>query len=591
MVVSNLFLEMSIVLFVALIIALFFYAIKQPLIISYIFTGLLISPIFLGFLKNTQSFEIFSSMGIAFLLFIVGLNLNLKLIKEVGVASLITGLGQIVFTSLFGFLFSVVLGYAIIPSILISIMLTFSSTIIIVKLLSDKGDIEKLYGKISMGFLIVQDLVAVIILIVLSSFLNSAGSDANIFLILLETVLFFCGGILFTFVFSKYVFPSFLKKISKSGELLFVFTITWCFGVAALFTAIGFSLEVGALLAGIALASSTYQYEISAKVRPLRDFFIIIFFIILGAQMIPAVSGIEGLGIFERMGVLFNTMKPAFLPAFLLSIFVLIGNPLIVLILMCAMRYSSRTGFLAGLTVAQISEFSLIIASLGLKAGLLKPIEVSMITLVGIITIALSTYMIMYGDKIYRFLSPILKKFERKDIRDKAKGIQGKEHEVLIFGHNRIGFSILNTMRKLKKQYLIVDSNPKVIEQLEEDGIDCVYGDGGDIEFVSEFNLKKVKFLISTIPEYDINVLLLENLKEKNPKGKVILTSYDIDEATELYKMGADYVIVPHLIGGHFVGSLIENTHNDLGKLLNEKINHMSELQDRKKYGHHFKEH
>lgn len=580
---SSFFIELSLVMGLVLFISYIMEKIKQPLLIGYILTGLIAGPIFFNILSSNEGYETFSHIGISLLLFIVGLHLNLKLIKEVGVISLVTGIGQVLFTSIIGTVISYALGFSFFSSIVIAIALTFSSTIIIVKLLSDKRDIETLYGKISMGFLIVQDLVAVIILMILSTFLT--GDTSNLQALFLKTLAFATLAVFLTYVFSKYILPKFLDSISKSTELMFLFIITWCFGVSSLFQYIGFSLEVGALLAGISLASSPYQFEISSRVRPLRDFFIVMFFILLGSQMVPPIEGIENADFIEKLGLIGTELSPILLPAVLLSLFVLIGNPIIVLLLMTYLGYSSRTGFLAGLTVAQISEFSLILAMLGNQTGFISDSVVVMITFVGIITITGSTYMILNGEKIYNKFSKVLRKLEKKKTKDSIQGIQGKTHEIIIFGYDRIGFSLLRSIDKLKKPYLVIDHDPDIVKKLKSRNINCIYGDASNIEFISEFNLKKIKLFISTIPDFEISLLLLENLRNQNQESTVILTANQIDDALELYKQGADYVILPHFLGGDYVSTLVENYLGNVEHFLREKITHINELKERKDMG------
>jgi Kef-type K+ transport system membrane component KefB len=485
------------------------------------------------------------------------LQLNLKLIKEVGFISMITGVGQVLFTSIIGMGISYIMGYSLISSFLIAIALTFSSTIIIVKLLSDKKDLNTLYGKISMGFLIIQDLIAVILLMVLSSYIGNAQMSTS--QIIIKTVLFILASLILTYVLSKFAIPKFLKSISKSNELLFLFVITWCLGISSLFYFAGFSLEVGALLAGVVLASTPYQYEISARIKPLRDFFIVMFFILLGSQMLPVVDNSHELDFAEKMGIISETFLPILFPAIVFSLFVLIGNPLIVLILMTRLGYSSKTGFLAGLTVAQISEFSLIIAMMGKEAGLLTASEVSMITLVGIITITSSTYMILGGNSICNKFQPFLKKFEPKKTKDKKVSTNTKKCDVLIFGYDRIGYSLLETIHKLKKDYLVIDYNPDTIKKLEKRKVNCMYGDANNIELLDELDMGSVEILISTIPDYEINTMILKQFRKYNKTATIILTSNLIDNALDLYSQGADYVILPHFLGGNYVSTLIEN--------------------------------
>ncbi len=579
------FVELSIVVVLAFVVSFFMHKIKQPLLVGYILTGVLAGPLFFNILSSSEGYQTFSHIGVALLLFIVGLHLNLKLVKEVGMISLITGVGQVLFTSIIGFSIAYLWGFGFVASVLIAISLTFSSTIIIVKLLTDKKDIETLYGKISMGFLIVQDLIAVVLLMIVSGFL-SPTETVNLNFLLIRTLILTIVAVIFTYILSAFILPKVLDSISKSSELMYVFIIAWCLGISALFTQSGFSLEVGALLAGVALASSPYQFEISARVKPLRDFFIIMFFILLGSQMVPTVEGLTGdVGFAERLSLIGETLGPIILPAIIFSFFVLIGNPIIVLVLMLALGYSSRTGFLAGLTVAQISEFSLILAMLGRDAGFLSSDEVSLITMVGIITITCSTYMILNGNKLYKIFEKPLRKFEAKKVKDKSE--IHKENEILIFGYDRIGYSLLKTIEKMKKNYLVIDHDPDVIRRLKSRDINCIYGDASNIEFISEFNLDKVKLFVSTIPDFEISLLLLENLRNRNKNAVVFLTVNNIDNALELYKQGADYVILPHFLGGDYVSTLIEttNTKGDFKDLLEEKIRHINELKERKGMG------
>jgi len=267
------FIELSLIIAITVLISGITRLLKQPLIIGYILTGIIVSPYFLNIVQSTETIKVFSQIGIALLLFIVGLSLSPKVIKEVGKVSLITGIGQIIFTSLFGFLISRLLGFSVIVSIYIAIALTFSSTIIIMKLLSDKQDLEKLYGKISIGFLLVQDIFVIILLMVISSFSGNLSMSTLSLRTILVGILLIGGFVLI----SIYVLPSLSKFFAKSQEFLFLFSIGWGLGLAALFHYMGFSMEIGALIAGIARSMSPFHYEISSKMRPLRDFFIILF--------------------------------------------------------------------------------------------------------------------------------------------------------------------------------------------------------------------------------------------------------------------------------------------------------------------------
>lgn len=430
------FIELSKILFITLITTGIIKLLKQPEIIGYILSGIIAGPVFLNIINSTETLATFSQIGIALLLFFVGLNLNPKTIKEVGKISLITGIGQVVFTSGVGFLILKLLGFNTITSIYVAIALSFSSTIVIMKLITDKRELDSLYARISIGFLIVQDFIAIFILLIISSL----GNKISLGYMLLETVLKGLAGIVLLFLLSIYVLPKITKVIAKSQEFLLLFSITWCFLVATLFHYLNFSIEVGALLAGMALSMSPYHFEISSRMKPLRDFFLVLFFIVLGSQMT------------------FSNILNYFWIIIGLSLFVLIGNPIIVMVLMGLLGYTKRTSFLAGLTVAQISEFSMILVTMGASAGHLSQEIISVVTTIGLITFAGSTYMILYSNKLYSLLSKYLTIFERKGKKiDEHKYHKDEDYEIILFGYNRIGFDILEALKKIRKKFLIID--------------------------------------------------------------------------------------------------------------------------------------
>ncbi|MDD5086803.1 MAG: cation:proton antiporter [Candidatus Nanoarchaeia archaeon] len=492
----------------------------------------------------------------------VGLHLSPNVIKEVGKISLVTGIGQILFTSLIGYFIGILMGFSPVTAIYIAIALTFSSTIIIMKLLSDKDALEKLYGKISIGFLLVQDLVAILILIIISSLASGAGAGA----LLISTIIKGIILVAMLLPISYYILPSLSDFFAKSQEFLFIFAVSWGFGLSILFLYLGFSIEVGALIAGIMLSISPYSHEISSKLKPLRDFFIISFFIILGSQMA------------------FGDIGNLIVPAIIFSFFILVGNPLIVIILMGLMGYSKKIGFMAGLTVAQISEFSLILIAMGFNTGSLSQEIVSLVTIVGLITIAGSTYLIIYSDAIFNRISCFLALFERKNIKE--KDIPKKKYDYILLGYNRIGFSVVKAFSKITKYFLVVDYNPKVVKELKSKGIDAVYGDVDDCEFLEDLQINKASLIVSTVPEKETNELILDVLNIKKSKPIVILTGRQIRDALDLYELGADYVILPHFLGGEFTSRLIEKAKMNRKKYETEKNKELKILGERMKSGH-----
>ncbi len=562
---SGIFFELSVILLITFIISFIIRLLKQPLIISYIISGIIVGPYILNFLETSSTFEAFSQIGVSILLFMVGLSLNPKVIKDVGIVAVITGIGQIIFTVIIGFFLSKILGFSTIASIYIAIALSFSSTIIIMKILSDIEDLDSLYGKISIGFLLVQDLVAIIILMMISS---TAGG-VNLTSLAVQKIGTGAALILLIFGISFFILPLLTKKIAKSQELLLLFSIVWALALSSLFSYTGFSIEIGALIAGVSLSISPYRFEISSKMKPLRDFFLLLFFIFLGSQMI--ISDIT-----------------SYIPHILaFSALVMIGNPIIIMSLMGVLGYTKRNGFLAALTTSQISEFSFILVALGIKVGHLSNEILSIITLVGLITMASSTYAILYGKSLYQYFSPYISIFERKGNKiDEGKYHLDKDYDIILFGYNRIGYNLVASFKKIKKKFLIVDYNPEIIKSLIKRGIDCRYGDASDIELLNDIPLKSAKMIISTIPEFDTNELLIRKIKKVNKDAIIITISHQIDEALSLYDSGATYVITPHFLGGSHTASLIEKYLFNREKFDMEGMNSMKELTDRKKAGH-----
>jgi Kef-type K+ transport system membrane component KefB len=558
----DVFIEMSVILAATIAIAGILRVLKQPLIIGYILTGIAVGPTFLNLVHSTETIGVFAHIGIALLLFTVGLGIDPKIVKYVGKVSLIAGLGQVIFTSLIGFCIALSLGFSVISSVYIAIALTFSSTIIIMKLLSDKGDTETLYGKISIGILLVQDLIVILVLMGVSSLTNDFNLATLAYALLVKGV----GLLGIILVASAYLLPRMMKHIAKSQEFLLLISIGWCLTLASLTYYLDFSIEIGALLAGITLASSPYRHNITAKMSPLRDFFVVLFFILLGSQMV------------------FTDISQYTIPVIIFSLFILIGNPLIVVTLMGFLGYTKRNSFLTGLTVAQISEFSLIFISLGVQVGHLDNEILSLVTVIGLITIAGSTYLILYADKIYPYFSNMLSLFERKGEKaDDFNYALEEKHNVILFGYDRMGLDILQAFNDMHSTTMVVDHNPEVIEHLMKLKIDCRFGDAVDAELLEDLHLSTIQMVVSTIPKADINLMLVHKIRLVNTKAVVIVASQQIDDALQLYQAGATYVLMSDFIGGYHASVMIKKNEFSVDKFELLKERHIKFLHKRKK--------
>jgi Kef-type K+ transport system membrane component KefB/voltage-gated potassium channel Kch len=523
---ESVFQQVAAILVIAAVVGTLARLLRQPLIIGFIAVGILVGPLGLGIVEGAQEIELLATLGISLLLFIVGLKLDLRLIRTLGPVALATGLGQVTFTSAIGFVLALGLGFAPVDSLYIAVALTFSSTIIIVKLLTDKGETEQLHGRIAIGFLIVQDIVVVIVMILLSAFGRAdAGVDlpTELALVAVRGVLF-VGGIALV---SRYVLPHLLRRLVGTPELFVLFAVTWAVTIAATGDLLGFSEEVGAFLAGVSLASTPYREALAARLGSLRDFLLLFFFVDLGAYMD------------------FGTAGEQVVPAIVLSLFVLIGNPLIVMVIMGAMRYRKRVGFLAGLTVAQISEFSLIFAALGVSLGHITGATLGMITTVGVITIGLSTYLILNSQQLYARLEPWLRIFERAAPRDPALDTLAEEPEVIVVGLGRYGGRMAQSLAASGIRVLGVDVDPDALDRARAVGLSVAYGDIDDPDLPGVLPLGRTAWVVSSVRSADINVALIQALRAHGYGGRIAVAVERDDDDTRLRGAGADLVLLP----------------------------------------------
>ncbi len=528
---NDIFSEIAALLFLAAVFGAIGMRLKQPLIVSFIALGIFVGPSGIEMVSTDSQIDLLAKLGISLLLFVVGLKLDMHIIRNMGSVALATGLGQVLFTSVFGFLIARVLGLSVGGAIYTALALTFSSTIIIVKLLSDKREIDALHGRIALGFLIVQDIVVVLVMIVLTA-LGQEGDTSSLQQQVLSVLINGAGLLVGIFILMRYILPTVLRLLAKSQELLLLFAIAWAVSLATVGVMLGFSKEVGAFLAGISIASSPYKDVISARMVGLRDFLLLFFFIDLGAQMD------------------LTLINEQLMPALIFSLFVLIGNPLIVMTIMGFLGYRKRTGFLAGLTVAQISEFSLILAALGVQLGHIDSQVLGTITLVGVITISISTYMIIYSHLLYEKLVPWLSIFECKiTYREQQHSHVGIDSsaDIILIGLGRFGTGIAKILRANNYQVQAIDFNPDLVHKANDNAHPVYYGDAEDPEFIATLSLEHVQWVVSTADDVHVNLALLHGLREQNFQGKIAVTAHSESMAKKLRQAGVDLVLIPYV--------------------------------------------
>lgn len=545
------FIQLSIVIVLAAVMAVIMRWLRQPLIIGHIITGVIVGPFALALLDDKSLFQVYSEIGIALLLFIIGLELNAAVIRRLGKVVVLTALALLITVGGAGFVVAQLFDFTQTESIILGLALFFSSTIIIAKMLSDKRELTRLHGQIAIGIILIDDIIATFALLFVAAGSGHSLSGGEVGALILKGI-----GLaaLFTFVAAK-LLPKIGRFMASSQELLFLFAIAWGFGVATFINKAGFSIEIGALFAGVMLAHLPYAAEIGARLKPLRDFFIVLFFVVLGESL--ALSNISSV----------------LIPALAFSAIVIVLKPIIVMAALGAMRYTKRTGFKAAVNLSQISEFSIVLAVLAAATGTVGQHVAGVITFVALITIALSTYLMQYDNWLYGKLEKYLSVFERTTTREKE--YKAKIYPLILFGYKKGGHEFVKTFKEMKKPYVVVDYNPDVIDLLTRQHVECLYGDATDQELLAELHMAKARLVVSTITDQPTNMSLLRYAMRHNHDIVFICHADDYNQAAELYEHGAAYVILPHFIGSEKMSMFIHRVGLDRESFAEHRKKHL----------------
>lgn len=552
---ASIFYQLSLVLAVAAIVSFIFRALRQPLLIGYIVTGFLVGPALLDLIRDHEAFSSFSEIGIALLLFVIGLGLNAAIIRTTGKPVFVTFIAVVVAVGLVALGASQILGLTTNESLVLAMALLFSSTIVIVKVLSDKREQSRLYGRIAIGILLVEDIVATIALLYVST---QAGGGVSLedFGILFVKGLVLAAALA---IFGGFILPRTSSIVASNQEVLFIFSLAWAFLVSSIFWWYGFSIEVGALFAGVALAHLPYAQEISTRLKPLRDFFIVLFFVELGQSLN------------------LDYLSEALLPAAVLSLIVMIVKPLTIMASLGALGYTKQTGFKSAVHLSQISEFSIILVVLAVSSGVAGERLTSIITLTAIITIVVSTYLMKYDDRLFRLFEKPLSFFERQKTREEVGALH--DYQLVLLGYRGGGHEYVRTFRSMNKPYVVIDYDPDVIETLENQHINHLYGDVTDLELLEEISLHRSELVVSTLEDIEANLLITKHLAGRGHDGIFVCHAKTYEEATKLYKSGASYVLLPHVIGSERVNSFIRKNGSNRQAFQDYRKRHIATLQ------------
>ncbi|MBR9676402.1 hypothetical protein GOV05_05320 [Candidatus Woesearchaeota archaeon] len=566
--VQPIFLTIGVIIIIATIFGYLARGFRQPLIPAYILAGILINLFAINFnipLDHELILNL-SEIGIAFLLFTVGLELDLKKLRDIGSVATIGGLIQFMVLFGLGFFIASILGYIPLEAVYLALIVVFSSTMVVIKILSDKKELDSLHGRIIIGLLLMQDILAIFCISILSSI-----NDFSFFNLLFSLLK---GFFLISLAFfsSKIFFPRIFKEAAKLPEILFLLSVSVAFLFSIAFGLMGFSISIGAFIAGVSLANLPYNLEIASRVKPVKDFFATLFFVSLGLQLI------------------FDELVLLTVPIIVFVVFTIVVKSVFNFVLVLLFGYEKRTSFLTALGLSQVSEFGLIIVTSGVILGHVSQEFLGLAIIIATITITTSSYFIKFDKGIYNHTKGFLNIFNflvsNKHVLRNFR--EDDEYNVLLIGYDRIGYNIYKGLTQISPKILVVDFNPDIIRRLMRRDVLCMYGDIGDSEILERINFSKLRMVISTIPEVRENLMLVKKVKKANFYTPIFVTSYNVDDALQLYDAGADYVIVPHFLGGEHVSIMLEDVSKDLSTLVNTKINHIKELHRRKEaHPHH----
>lgn len=506
---------------------------RMPPILAYIVAGLALGPL-LHVLGASESLDRLSEIGVALLLFLVGLELSFEKVRGVGRVALVAGAAQVIITAAVGYAAARLLGFAPGASALLALAVTFSSTIVVVKQLDQRGDLDAVYGRIAVGVLLVQDVIVLIALTVLAA-LGAADAGAasdGVIESRLRDGGGLAGGVVRTvggmaalgvvaFIAARYVARPF-GWLARSFEALFIWSLCWCFLFILAAEALGLSVEIGAFIAGVSLAQLPYDRELRRRVQPLVSLFIAVFFVTLAARM--------------ELGA----AAEHWLAALVLSLIVLLVKPVALMAIVPRLGYDERTSFLASVTLGQVSEFSFVLAGLGLAAGLLDEAALSLVGVIGVMTIGISSYVIMHGDVLYRRLvsTDALRLFHA--VRSKAPSLERPPAgHVIVVGMNALGRRIVRALLERGEPVVVIDTDPGKLEGMD---VTVVLGNASDDTVLGEANIAEAKLLISTLQIEDANNLIAYRCRRLGIA--VSIHAFDPALIDDLEQIGVDHMMV-----------------------------------------------
>jgi Kef-type K+ transport system membrane component KefB len=531
----NLVSDIAVCVIAAWLVAVVGQTARQPVLLAYLLAGYAIGPQGFALVTDAASIQVISHIGLSLLLFMIGLEIDLKPMISAGKVITVTALSQILGCVTLGWLFFglVGLGAGWLEALYLGVAVALSSTVIIVKILYDKRELDTLAGRITLGVLVLQDLFVIVFLAVQP---DLKDPQVTVFALAIAKVALLVGV---GYVASRFVLPPIFRFVARQPELVLVGALAWCFALAGFARYLGLSPEMGALVAGVMVSTFPYTLDVIAKVTSLRDFFVTLFFVGLG------------------MSIPVPTWDIA-LWMLVVSLFVIASRLLTVVPVLHALRLGHRASLLPAINLSQISELSLVLLALGNAAGDVSDQSIGIAAFAFAFLAIASTYAINNSDGLLRVVSPWLARLGLSDLpaADAANDASARPARIVLLGFSWTASSLLEEMKRQASHLLddvsVVDFNPVVIERLRARGVRVIYGDISQRETLLHAGLAKAEIIVCSLPDMLFkgasNRRLLRQLQELNPDAKIIIHSENVAELASLYADGASYISVPRLL-------------------------------------------
>jgi len=515
--------DIVIIVMSALVGGLVAQALKQPLILGYILAGVLVGPHTGGItVSDVHNIEKLAEIGMALLLFALGLEFSFRELKPVRAIALLGTPVQIILTMLYGFGIGQIFGWSWTSSVWFGALISLSSTMVMIKTLEKQGMMGTLSSRVMIGVLIVQDLAIVPMLIILPQ-LNNIQSGFSILLIAAVKAAIF---LLVMILIGTKIIPRLMRYIANwnSRELFLITTTAIGLGIGYGTYVFGLSFAFGAFIAGILLSESDYGYQALSDIIPLRDVFSLLFF--------------TSIGMLLDIDFLFANWKMILL----IVMFVMLGKALIFAVLSRSFGYRNVIPLAMGLGLSQVGEFSFILGRVGVSTKSISAEFYTLVLTMTIITMLLTPFISGLTTPLYAFARRWIKPLKLAPIHFPKSGL--KDH-IVIAGGGRVGMYVANVLHRMDIPFVILEYNSRRVHDVKTSGFPIIFGDAGKEVIMQAADLKRAKLLLITTPVAVISLGIVAQAHKINPDIQIIARAEGTQQMKALYQKGVTYVVQP----------------------------------------------